>query len=434
MKVSELTSKRNAGNAYLVETEDGISKIVHTTCFFGGFNGRTYCVFYDAEMDILKDPSLFMTVEMAYDAENTRLQASSAMKLLCSFCTIIGIRFTSFGIAEARAFLQFLRGTLSDGVGFVFNLRTVRSEATVAAYLKTMRRYAIYLGVSGSPFLLDARTLNKALRPSGMRSPRLLAANVISPLTAPQYVSVDQYKRVLSIIEDRWSLEERAICRLMFEHGLRIGEVLGLTIEDLDASPGNDGILVYSIVIRNRLSDKIWQKAKTLMAITAPAQYRSSDYWKNGLGCQRIYISESLFGDIAGYLEESRTSSWFTSDSCRADPVSGGNNQYVFCNSLGKPLTSNLWNKRLRAIMASAEIPLDEKFRRTNLNHRFRHGYAMFLTWQCGKDPCEVKTLLRHKSLKLSEVYHRPTDDDVRKLQGEIMSEMEGFLLGGKNG
>ena len=57
----------------------------------------------------------------------------------------------------------------------------------------------------------------------------------------------------------------------------------------------------------------------------------------------------------------------------------------------------------------------------------------MFLTRQCGKDPYEVKTLLRHRSISSTEIYHKPTEDDVRELQGEVISELEGFLLGGRD-
>ena len=435
MKVAEVDSSRNAGNAYVVDPGGTLERTVRTVCFFGESDGRGYCVMYDARMKVLRRPSLFMTVEMAHDSENTRIQASSAIKLLCSFSDIIGADFESFGLQEARAFMQFVRGTLSDGVGFVFELKTTRAEATAAAYLKTMRRYAAYLGLNDSPFLMESRRLNgNAAAGQGRRMEKLLSARTPEPFEAPRYITVDQYKSVLRVIDGGWGVEERSICRLMFEHGLRIGEVLGLTLEDLETSVDGDGLLHYAVLIRNRASDRPWQKAKTLMPISSENQYGSSDYRKRNMGFHRVYVSESVFSDIIEYAEESRGGKGFDPSACVADSTSGGENQYLFCNTRGRPLSSNLWNKRLRAIMQDAGVPVDKGARKTNLNHRFRHGYAMFLTRQCGKDAYEVKTLMRHRSIASTEVYQKPTAEDVRELQGEVIAEFEDFLLGGSDG
>ena len=435
MRVVEVDSKRNVGNAYVVSPGEDRERIVRTTCFFGGKDGRGYCVMYDSRMRVLRKPSLFMTVEMAHDSENTRLQASSAMKLLCSFVDIVGIGFDSFGLAEARAFMQFARGMLSDGVGFTFELKTARAEATVAAYLKTMRRYASYLELADSPFLKEAgRLARSGVGERNGAGGKLLAARKPEPFEAPHYITVEQYRLILAVIDRGWGLEERSICRLMFEHGLRIGEVLGLTLEDLESSVDGDGMLHYAVVIRNRASDKPWQKAKTLMSVSSANQYGSADYRKRNLGVHRVYVSESAFADIAAYAEESRAARGFDAHACAADSVSGGENQYLFCNGRSRPLSSNLWNKRLRAIMTEAGVPVDKETRKTNLNHRFRHGYAMFLTRQCGMDAYEVKTLMRHRSIASTEVYHKPTEEDVRDLQGEVIAEFEGFLLGGSDG
>lgn len=37
----------------------------------------------------------------------------------------------------------------------------------------------------------------------------------------------------MSLIEDKYTLREKIIVKLMYEYGLRIGEVLGLTLEDI---------------------------------------------------------------------------------------------------------------------------------------------------------------------------------------------------------
>ena len=110
------------------------------------------------------------------------------------------------------------------------------------------------------------------------------------------YISLDEYRRVLDAIGSSPlgsgdPVEARAIVRLMFEHGLRIGEVLGLTLEDLSSSPDRNGLNHYSVVLRNRCSDREWQSAKTLMPVTDRRQYRSVDYRKLNVGKQVVHIS-----------------------------------------------------------------------------------------------------------------------------------------------
>ena len=63
------------------------------------------------------------------------------------------------------------------------------------------------------------------------------------------------------------------IIRLMYQSGLRIGEVLELTFEDIVEDNNN-----YKVIIRNRFTDRTFQKAKFLMTITDRNQYRSRDY------------------------------------------------------------------------------------------------------------------------------------------------------------
>ena len=56
MKVVEVDSRRNAGNAYMVNPGESGERTVATTCSFGEKGGRSYCVIYDAGMRILRTP------------------------------------------------------------------------------------------------------------------------------------------------------------------------------------------------------------------------------------------------------------------------------------------------------------------------------------------------------------------------------------------
>ena len=105
-----------------------------------------------------------------------------------------------------------------------------------------------------------------------------------------------------------------------------------------------------------------------------------------------------------------------------ADSVPFGNsnirhNYYVFLNTLGRPLSENMWNKNLRVIFRKAEFAGDEGVREDNLNHRLRHGCAIYLSNVLHLPNFDVKTLMRHKNLSTTAIYHNPTPEDTERLQ-----------------
>lgn len=423
------------GSTYTRTSEDGTTDIIRTTCSRQMVNGIDTFVFRNYQMDILMEPSCFLTDELRWESRNTAVQAVSALKALTNYCEIINTPFEAFDISQARSFLMFLRGTLGEGIEYAFRLSTQRSEGTISAYLKHIRRYARWRGVGNSPFLQPKRSVigGSAVFVKEPNGTHRLKADIREDKEAPRYISLDEYHRIMGVIEQDWTTTEKSIVRLMFEHGLRIGEVLGLTTEDLEWSETPDGTPRYAVILRNRATDRFDQHAKTLMKISDGKEYQSADYRKRNYGYQRVFISEDLFFLLAEHAEttlsEDNTENF-------ADSVKGDDgNQYLFTNTLGRPLSSNLWNKRLRKIMIDAGVSVDKEARKTNLNHRFRHGYAMFLTRSATKngrhfDEFEVMTLMRHRSLSSTQIYHRPTSEDIRELQEEVIGALADELYG----
>lgn len=431
---------RDASGASYTVTDGSKVTTVRTRCLSAeldteGGGGRTVFVFYDSEHRILYAPSVFLETEMRWDSDNTRLQAVSALKLLMSFSAIIGTYPQDFDVADARAFLQFARGTLGDGFDYSFELQSKRSEATVAAYLTVARRYVAFLGADKSPFFLR-KARRRPLEGKPDERDYVIAARTVDSGEAPFYVSTEEYERILATIEADWGIEEECIVRLMYEHGLRVGEVLGLTAEDMKMKVC-EGAPSYSVTLRNRASDGTDQRAKTLMKISTPEQYGTAEYRKRNVGFQEVFITETLYHNIIEYLEDSQQlfAGQSSFSNCRADSVEDTDeNRYVFANAKGRRLTASLWGRRLRAIFAASGVHVDEGVRKTNLNHRLRHGYAMFLIRDAGLSSLEVKVLMRHRSLRSTEVYSRPTEKDVHDLQDLVMARMHAALFGGGEG
>lgn len=426
MRIVEVEDPAGRGSRYLAD-----GKPVDVSYRIVEADGRKACVFYDADLGLLYDPSAFVTREIPLLSENSVRQMATALKLLETFSASIGIPFRRFSRAEAAGFMQFLRGTLSDGASISFDLKTMRSETTVGAYLKHVRSYARHLGCESSPFL-ERTSSHWARNPETGSAPLRLRATPAPEFEAPRYFSVAQYRSIQEELRRRGDAAGSLLCRLMFEHGLRIGEALGLTTEDLKSSVERDGTIRHWVVLRNRVTDRNWMKAKNLLDVKSEAAYRSPEYRKRRVGCQSVYVSESLFGEIADYAEGCHPSA---SPECRADSVDGtAPNEYLFVSRSGRPLSAGAWNKRLRSVLRALDIPVDNGARSTNLNHRFRHGYAMLLTNVLRRSEFEVMTLMRHRSIRSTEVYHRPTEEDVWRMQGEIVGEIEEELFGGANG
>lgn len=436
--VEEVLGKRE--NAYAVWRDDGDEELVRTTCVRQTRNGAEVFVMMDGKGRIMYELSDFLTRDLMRDAKNTATIAVCAMKALSNFCQIIRLPFDEFQEEHARAYLQFLRGTLGEGASYAFRLETYRSERTVSAYLNFARRYAKRTGVANSPFLEKRSVFMRGGMGAdyGMVSVHAIKANVVEPKEAPRYVSKEDFKAVVDEIDRNWGIEERCIVRLMYEHGLRIGEVLGLTTEDIEWRTDSYGLPVCSVVLRNRVSDEYFQMAKCLKPVRDRREYRSPDYMTEDVGYQRVYISKSLYFDITDCMEE-LLPDFDPSCPSRADSVKKERkekgNQYVFVNRRGKPLRQGTWNERLRRIMTAAGLHVDKGCRRTNLSHRFRHGYAMFLSHEAkidGEplDGWKVMRLMRHRSLSSTEIYQRPTAEDIAWLQREVLTPQQEALYG----
>lgn len=392
-------------------------------------DGRAF-VFYDTDTNLLYDPSSFITSEYNSVSDNSRLQAISAMKALYSFSMIVGSPPCSFDDSLCRAFTSFVRGTLSDGFNYSFQLSSMRSETTLDAYLNAIRRFMRFMGCVDSPFLKKKERIGCFYATPDSESFKI-KAKVLQATTAPRYISLDEYQRILGVIDTEFGPMERAMVRLMFEHGLRLGEVLGLTTEDLKMDLRKDGSMMYSIVLRNRVEDRTDQRAKNLLTATNLSHYKSSLYLEHGVGYHQVYISESMFEDLSLYVEMAHGDlDAERSSRCAASSVEGrDSNHYIFLSSRGTPLSANLWSKKLRRIYSLAEIPVDKGGRKTNLSHRLRHGYAMFLRHVAGVPEFEIMTLLRHRSISSTEMYNRPTAEDVRELQLSATSRIRQALF-----
>lgn len=419
MKVTE--ADPGGGIHYLLLDDKGeVIRTIKPTWTRVVVEGIEVYLVYDSSLKPIYEMSRFLTQARSPLADNTISQTAVALKLLRSYEEITGRPFEDFDETTARSFLAFLRGTPRNSLGISYSGLTCRSESSIRPYLSTYRAYAKFLGLERSPFLEG--TTSRDVSYEGFPRRYEVSVGDAPELIAPTFVTIDEFLTLVKELEGVYDGGAVVIVRLMFEHGLRIGEALGLTIEDIGAAKVG-GRLRHYVDLRERASDTPDRHAKTAMKVKSADAYRKADYAKRGVGYQRVFISEDLFGALASYAERAHGLAKGAFDERRkttapADSIAGGgDNHYVFLNSIGSVLRQDTWNRQLRKAFEKVGIPLDKVVRSDNLNHRLRHGYAHVLKRKLGCDDYTVMTLMRHKSLKSTAVYDNPTAEETAEMQ-----------------
>lgn len=442
-------SKNSFGNCYCLSTLDKNNKVlsnivVQIKTFNTNVNGREITMIYDTNMKPIEEAVQFINFEMNNLSTNYKLQAITAIKLLYSYLELYKVNLVDFQKKEAKSLLDFIKGTSRDGFIYTTKLLTIRQNETVLSYLKIFRKYISSLGYDNHILLKKSDSLKTIIMPEsgGAHTINTYSISVKTNTKTdyvPQYISIDEFKNITNIIDKEYSLRDRILCRLMFEHGLRLGECLGLTLEDIKFKQNNNFQIDYYVELRNRLSDSKEQKAKTAMSVSTVSDYNDKNYSRKDVGYQQIFISPNLAEELLQYINEFHNSADKNfikryNQFSRADSVPKGNseikeNYYIFLNSLGRPLSENLWSKNLRNIFTKAGLIVDKGVRKNNLSHRFRHGYAMYLTNVLGLDSYAVKILMRHKNLSTTSIYHNPTPDDIAEIQRKVINTWDISIL-----
>ena len=448
-----ISEKQNSsGTFYEMKTYDGQKKLVDTKQIqILSYNttsedGTKMIMLYDSRFQPIEDAIRFLNFGgMTGQSQNYVFLAISALKFLYAYLEIYGIRLQDMTRKEAVGFIDFLKGISREGLLYTTELTTRRKNDTVSAYLKVARKYVDYLGYSKHILLSKNKNFKTITIPESGGKKTIKAYDITVKTKqgtdyVSAYVNIEEYKDILKAAENTSTpLRDRVICRLLFEHGLRIGEALGLTLEDIKSKTRKDYTVQYRLELRNRLSDTNEQNAKSAMNVTSVDTYKDPDYTRKNVGYQTIIISENLTMELLEYIN--------TAHDCKkmrymerrnrfavADSVPCGNpdikhNYYVFLNTLGRPLSQNLWNKNLRAIFIKAGLPVDNNVRKNNLNHRLRHGYAMYLSQVLHVQDFDVQTLMRHKYLSSTAIYHNPTPEDIEQMQERLIEKWQISLL-----
>lgn len=245
---------------------------------------------------------------------------------------------------------------LADFLSFLKELdpkqsKTTLGEEEILLYLANLRAKA-----------LSERT--QARRLSGLRSffkyavrekiiakdPTTFCENPKQPFQLPEVLSQTEIEQILALpVASRTGTRDALILELLYAAGLRVSELVNLTLDDLDLQRG-------------------------ILTI-----------FGKGSKTRFVPIHELAQKKLASYLEHDRAS---------FKPKS----RHVFLNRFGQALTRQYVWKMVKTYVAQAGI------KRSISPHTFRHSFATHLL-EGGADIRAVQLLLGHADITATEIY-----------------------------
>ncbi|PEC46366.1 site-specific integrase [Bacillus sp. AFS096315] len=398
----------------------------------------TYFIVTDIKGNLIEDANKYLNKEIGEAKYKKRERAFSALKVFFSFLELVHINnpidLTDNDIKDLRLFLE---GGKKDGYTWGLDLKVRRDNKTFNHYLNVYRDFLTKIYGFKNTFLFDTIKTGVSVGRGFLahakieKHKRYKINKIIGDpgISVPRYIRPFEYDKIMEIVEENYSLREIIIIKLMYDYGLRIGEVLGLTFEDME--PTNSGNY-FRLIIRNRVSDEPTQRAKGVMTPKTIDVYKSRPFNTEGnsLGYQVVIIDENMAELIQEYIDESRDdivlsrspkkrdnlNSKAIADRVGTTPLINDKNQYIFLNKQHyTPITQSGWNTVLREIFNKSGISIDKDKKENNLSHRFRHSFAMKLVKQ-GKQIHELQKELRHSNQNSCEAYYNPDDNDKVEL------------------
>lgn len=379
---------------------------------------RCYMLF-DNDGNCVENVFNFINMYKVSISETSREKYSLYLRYLYEFSGIIDKDISRFQRNDIDKFVVFLSGydpnsSLADS----FYTYSSKSEETIAAIFNVVKEYVDYCGYASSKYFYNYRGIKR--RAYGKQK-----ANTI----CPKFISLKEMELILNYIDNDTSLSKETkmeyslIYKLMFNKGLRIGEVLGITLEDFEEIYNNDGELYYKLYIRNRMSDSKDQRAKRCLTMDGQYSYNAPIYHRLDIGYQQVFLSEEFHDDIIEYFDV--MSARFKREEktlFKADAIDGiSDNWYIFHNkNRPTPLNKDILYNYTRKMFQDLNIHIDKYVRTNNLFHRFRHGFCMYLLYVENIPPLQACKLTRHRNAEGLAIYNNPTEDMLAELMMQV--------------
>ena len=408
-------------------------------------NGKKIICIMDAQGGLRKEATRYVNEELMVLGFGTQRQTAGALQLFHTYCDIVHADPMKMTQGDVTGLKHFLLGiTVQPVVGFE---RTLRKDNTVNQIYGMIKKYVKSHADEGWQISAFSQTTVAHLRvPIGTdvsvdivreKDVNTLRTSSMKNRVAPKHITPKQMERILNSMIAKKDIAGIVISRLQYSYGLRSGEALGVTEEDIVTASDEKGKTIYKIVLRNRITDRLDQSCKGLYHPKRTDEYKNSLYKQSKW---EISISKSMYDQLQDYLRISRSperksDAWkknYASDTL-ADSVEnhiGGANHYVFIGTNGRRISGQTWNNHLKSYFLMNDISVDEGLKTSNCSHRLRHGFAMFHA-QYSSHPMtllELQRALRHASPTTCYIYFTPLPEEELALRNSFLDELETLI------
>ncbi|MGG0433217.1 tyrosine-type recombinase/integrase [Priestia megaterium] len=437
-----IIKSKNTVLGTIYEKTNGKKTIIQQTGAIGfikDYRGKKHFIITYLSGEPIDKANYYLNEHLSTSSYKVREMAFSALKIFFSYISLnVAVPYeTGLDKQEVASLVNFIKGGLSKGTNWTLDVEVRRSNKTVNAYLSVYRDFYKHILKVDDSYLHEKKAINISRRYRGFMAHTnksreqvyKSALKIAESSLVPKYIKEAEYEKIIETVKGQYSIRDQIIIKLMYEYSLRIGEVLGLTLEDIEETEEPD---VYRLLLRNRASDKPWQLAKNLFQPSEQEQYETEEYNTKKIGYHVIYIDDEMKELIEDYIDEvwdekvlskSKKKKVNLQKLALADSVTGLSNiyndanYYIFLNhGYFTPLTQSGWNKVLRQILSSIGIKVDEKVRKDNLNHRFRHGFAMNKVKNERYSHLELAEALRHSGIESVKIYYNPDEEEYIRL------------------
>ena len=401
-------------------------------------HGGKVKIFVGDRFDILRyAPYIYINDLRSGGRISTRKQMAIALQRYYTFCDLYDYDPKHFSAQGVERYIRFLYGcdVMGEDGEEIKGLcvETAKSEVSMVHSFLSKMKY-------DTEAFDDKSLVQSSITTSGGRHEPLtrerysisreLRSDPLKRFNTPKHFTPNQAKKIVEMMVLLKDTEMLLIFRLGYGVGLRRGEILGITTEDIVEEYDDEaGCQTYKIIIRNRLTDNPDQRAKTLRVPHNEASYKSQDFIKS---CQEVEISKSLYDDLKQLYEQTRKYNELGFNryhallkATKADSWNGkkANNYYLFFNFFRGEyyrLSGQTLNNRLKKYYDMIDLDL------SNVSHAMRHSFAMFHAYyskeKLGME--HLRVIMRHASAKSTEVYFNLTPAEKRELRERYSVEM----------
>ena len=408
--------------------------------------GRKLIIPLDKDGNIRRDLFRYLNETCRYEKFSSLRQTATALNLFHIFCDITGYDPADLSPSNVQELMRFFLG--QSVRNHDDTPMTYRTPTTVNGYYAAVKKYVITNQWNTSAFVqfVPASRMTVigdiTMQSRYPRDPNRLKVDSFKKYITPKHLNPEQASALLKELKAAGDKTTLLIARLQIGYGLRCGECLGITLEDVKRIRHGEGYR-YCIILRNRCSDAPDQHCKTLYHPTSENEYSEGTYHNTEKWV--VDIKESMYDMLVSYYEKTRGARMSAErrrrmeEETAADQVErkGGRvpsrkNYYLFVGTNGRRFTAQTYNNHLKHCYEKIGIPLDKGKKHANCSHKLRHTFAMMLTTYSDRKVSrgELRLQLRHRCIASGEKYYTPTEEQIFNIKSENVRAIYELLPG----